>query len=214
MSTQNNTVKNLIKSYGDFQLNIPEWIIPDHGITALSGSSGSGKSSVIRVLLGLDSCPGLEWMLNGQNIASLPIAQRRLGVVFQNYELFPHLTALENIQIACYARKIPAEKMHDKINNWVKKLNLSDCILRETRVLSGGERQRVALARALIGEPQFLFLDEPFTALDVELRAEARQLVKSVLAEQKIPCLLITHDPADLKELAHTTFQIKNGKLV
>lgn len=206
------TIKNLIRDYGDFKVHIPLWEIADQGITALKGPSGSGKSSVIRLLLGLEPCPQLSWEFNDIDIAKLPIEQKRLGIVFQNYELFPHLTAKENIVFAARARKIA--DYEEKINAMALKIKLENILNRKAALLSGGEKQRVALARALIGQPRFLFLDEPFSALDAELRDEARALVRSVIQDFKIPTLLVSHDEADVKSLAHSSVEIRNGQLL
>jgi len=211
-------IKNLTRIYkdagGNFSIEIPEWIIADSGITALCGPSGSGKTSVIRLMLGLDDAPKLEWWWGELNLMSLPIGERRMGVVFQNYDLFPHLTARENILLAAKVRKIPPEVVQNKMAELVGRLQLQNCLDRPAQVLSGGERQRVALARALIGEPRFLFLDEPFSALDAGLRDEARALVKQMLSAYKIPTLMVSHDKEDVRVLADHMVHIQGGRLV
>jgi ABC-type sulfate/molybdate transport systems ATPase subunit len=206
-------IQNLIRSYGDFKIEIPRWEIADSGITALKGPSGSGKTSVIRLLLGLEPCPGLSWVMAGVDIAKLPVDQRRLGVVFQTYEIFGHMSARENLKFAARARKIDTVLADKKIEALIEKLQLSHFIDRQAQLLSGGEKQRVALARALIGEPRFLFLDEPFSALDADLRESARQLVKDIIAETRTPTLLVSHDDADIRALAKDTIFIDHGKL-
>lgn len=207
-------VKNLVHDYGDFKLDIPHWEIADQGVTALWGPSGSGKTSVFRVLTGIESCSDLSWSFKGVDLALLPVQRRNLGVVFQNYELFPHLTAEENILFAAEAKKIPVAEAHALLRRWVSRLNLSSCLDRKARLLSGGERQRVALARALMSRPQMMLLDEPFSALDENLRDEARKLVRDVLVEEDVPALLITHDQRDLAVLATHVQKIHLGKLV
>src|SRR5271165_2213509 len=97
-------VKGLVRDYDGFTLSIPTWEIPDQGITALWGPSGSGKTTAFRLLIGLEPCPGLSWTFAELDIAALPVPQRRLGVVFQTLELFPHMTARENILFAARAR--------------------------------------------------------------------------------------------------------------
>ena len=265
-------VKSLYRDYGSasggltdrFVIDIPEWQIADEGITALWGPSGSGKTSVFRLLLGLEKCASLSWVFKGQDLAQLPTPKRRLGVVFQSYELFSHLSAWRNIQFAAEARgrhrfkktsrEISDKEYRKKLNKWSDKkfdkksdknyrrksdenleeessksvnknadefsvealmhrLNLKDCANTPAKYLSGGEKQRVALARALVGQPQFLFLDEPFSALDAHLKETARQLVKEVISALKIPTLLISHDEADVKSLAHTVVRIEAGRL-
>ena len=205
-------VTGLVKDYEDFQLNIPSMELADEGITVLWGPSGSGKTSVFRNLIGFEECPSLTWSLHGVNICQLPVKARRLGVVLQNYGLFPHMTARQNIKFAADARNISnsSTKMHEL----KKTLQLKSCWDRRVSKLSGGEAQRVALARALIGEPQFLFLDEPFSALDQERKQEARDLVKAVIKARKLPTLLITHDKTDVEQLADHIIRIENGHLI
>jgi sulfate transport system ATP-binding protein/putative spermidine/putrescine transport system ATP-binding protein len=207
-------VRNLHKKYSDFEVSIPEWKLSDVGVTALWGPSGSGKTTVLRILTGLEDCTGWSWEFRGQDLATLSPAKRKLGVVFQSYELFPHLTAEKNILFAAQARKISTDRAQAKLKQLVEILQLSKCLNRRAELLSGGEKQRVALARALMGEPQFLLLDEPFSALDEDLRAEARQLVKAVITKAQIPALLITHDRNDLEVLAENVVEIRDGHLV
>jgi ABC-type sulfate/molybdate transport systems ATPase subunit len=200
------SVENLIKDYGDFKLEIPTWSLPTTGVTALWGPSGSGKTTLFRILIGLEPCAGLCWLWPSANgfidLASLPVGERRLGVVFQNYELFPHMTAAQNIQFAAESRRIQHSEYLRVLATLVEQLRIGGLMDRSARVLSGGEQQRVAIARALIGQPRMLLLDEPFSSLDSDLRSEARQLVKNVIRQQKIPALIITHDKEDLLALA------------
>lgn len=206
-------IKNLVRDYGDFKIDIPQWELMDEGITALKGASGSGKTSVIRLLLGLEACPGLSWKVGEVDIAELPVEKRRLGVVFQSYDLFPHLTARQNIEFAARARQIEKSEAADRLNEMAEKLHLSAILDRKSHILSGGEKQRVALLRALIGRPRFLFLDEPFSALDANLREHARQLVRAIIHDYKIPTLLVSHDDADIQALAQFTVEIEAGRL-
>jgi ABC-type sulfate/molybdate transport systems ATPase subunit len=208
-------VRNLKHEYGDFKIDIPEWEILDRGVTALWGPSGSGKTSVFRLLLGLDQpAAGFTWKFGDLDLADLSTPERRLGVVFQTLELFPHMTARENVWFAAEARGIPRERADKHFLSLVDSLALDAFLDRRAGVLSGGERQRVAIARALIGEPRLLFLDEPFSALDADLRQEARALVKNVIEREGIPTVLITHDPQDLEVLATRVSKIKDGRLV
>lgn len=206
-------VRNLIRQYEGFALNIPEWQIPDHGITALWGPSGSGKTSVFRLLIGLEPCPDLSWQFGEVNLASLPAPERRLGVVFQTLELFPHMTAAENILFAARARRLPQDEAQQKLGELARDLSLQNCLQRKAALLSGGEAQRVALARAVIAQPRFLFLDEPFSSLDAELKVEARAVVREVIDKRQLPTLLITHDEEDLATLAQTVVGIRAGRL-
>lgn len=207
-------VENLHRDYGDFKLDVPRWEILDQGVTVLSGPSGSGKTSLFRILLGLEACPGLRWNFKGEDLATLKTPQRRLGVVFQSLDLFPHMTALGNIEFAAKARGIEKEKFQNKVKELVDVMQMKSFLNRKTSLLSGGEKQRVAIARALVGEPRMLFLDEPFSALDQGLRDESRRLVKEVIDREKIPTLLVTHDPQDVEVLASKISLIRDGKII
>lgn len=207
-------IRHLVRDYGNFQINIPEWKLADQGITALWGPSGSGKTSIFRLLIGLEDCPDLQWIFGKEDLAQLPVPQRRLGVVFQSYDLFPHLTASQNVRFAQEARRIPRTERDDDLDHLKSFLHLNQCWDRQARWLSGGEQQRVAIARALAGRPCFLFLDEPFSALDAGLKAEARELVKKVIGEFKVPTLLITHDQRDVEAMEAEVVKIANGRLV
>ncbi len=206
-------VENLHHDYGDFKLSLPLWEILDTGITVLWGPSGAGKSSILRHLIGFERSPKMRWQYHGVDLAALSIPERRLGVVFQSLELFPHLTALENIEFAARARGIETKNSVRHIELLAETLNLGSFLNRHVQVLSGGERQRVALARALVGEPRILLLDEPFSALDEELREEARQYLKTVVIAKKIPVLLVTHDRRDVEFLADKISILKHGQI-
>jgi sulfate transport system ATP-binding protein/putative spermidine/putrescine transport system ATP-binding protein len=207
-------VENLKKNYDGFELNIPRWEILDQGITALWGASGAGKTSVFRILLGLEECRGYSWKWGKEDLARTPTPKKNLGVVFQSLELFPHMTARENIFFGAKARKIDAAEARERFHEMEQVLSLSPFLDRKTELLSGGEKQRVALARALMTFSRMLLLDEPFSALDESMKAEARVLLKKLLRETQIPALLITHDERDLKELADKITHIKDGHLI
>lgn len=206
-------VENLDRDYGDFRLTIPRWEIPDRGITALSGPSGSGKTTLFRILLGLEACNGWSWNFLNVDLAKLSVPERHLGVVFQSLELFPHLSAANNIRFAGQARRRPKADIEKELGKLAAELQIANVINKKVSRLSGGERQRVAIARAIIGQPRMLLLDEPFSSLDADLRAEARALLKRVVQSRGIPAVLITHDKEDINALADTAVQIRGGKL-
>ncbi|MBV2167444.1 MAG: ATP-binding cassette domain-containing protein [Bdellovibrio sp.] len=207
-------VENLHRDYGDFKLDIDSWEILDEGVTVLWGPSGSGKTSVFRILLGLEPCPGMKWIFQGVDLAKLKTPQRRLGVVFQTLDLFPHMTAEENILFAARARDVNPQKAAARMKELTEVMQMQGFLQRKAAVLSGGEKQRVAIARALVGEPRLLLLDEPFSSLDQELREESRKIVKRVIEIEKIPTLLVTHDQKDVEVLGNKVTTIRQGKLV
>lgn len=206
-------IENLIYKQDDFSIEIPQWEILDQGVTVLSGPSGSGKSTIFKILLGLLPCSGLRWIFNGIDLAQLPVKEKRLGVVFQSYDLFPHLTTRGNLLFAAEARKLTSPETQTLLEQLCSTLRMDTFIDRKVGVCSGGEKQRVALARALIGKPRVLLLDEPFSALDEELKEEARALVKKTIEEFKTPALLVTHDDRDVRAIGDKQFLISNGRL-
>lgn len=210
-------VENLFKHYRPerheqaFELRVDRLEIPEQGSMALMGPSGSGKTSFFRILLGLERADRGTWTFAGQNLFSVPCEKRGLGAVFQSYELFPHMTAKENIFFAAVARRIPRERSNKTFERLVSDLRLSPFLERRTELLSGGEKQRVAIARALMSEPKLLLLDEPFAALDSDLRREARVMVRNVLAQSNCPSLIITHDLDDVSGLDAKIVRISAG---
>ncbi len=206
-------VENLRHDYGDFNLDIPAWEILDQGTTALCGPSGSGKTSIFRVLLGLEKCPSFSWTHKDEDLAKLKAPDRRLGVVFQSFDLFPHMSARENILFAARARKVPNDRTDKRLKELIQVLDMNSFQDRPAALLSGGEKQRTALARAIIGEPRVLLLDEPFSALDPHLRSESRKWVLNLIKTENIPTLLVTHDREDVKALANKVSYIENGRI-
>ncbi len=206
-------IQNLALKFDQFKLEIPELHIPDKGVTAFWGPSGSGKTTLFKTLIGIYQPLGWSWNFKDELLSSMDVGERRLGVVFQNYELFSHLTAAENINLILSSRNQIADQSK-LVETYKIKLNLNNCWQTRAENLSGGEKQRVALLRALICRPRLLLLDEPFSALDPDLRSEARALVKSVLTDLEIPIYLITHDPADVTALAHTIIELQQGRIV
>lgn len=207
-------VEKLIIEYADFSVRIENWELLDSGVSVLWGPSGSGKTSVFRGLLGLETVRECKWIFGGEDLGRLSPGQKNIGVVFQTYDLFPHMTAYTNIQFAAQARKIDSVTFERQLTTIARKLRIEHLLSKKVPLLSGGEQQRVALARAVVGKPRMLFLDEPFSALDEELKQESRELVRDFIKEQNIPVLLITHDKRDVDVLGTKVFEIKSGRLI
>lgn len=206
-------IKNLHYKFDGFELRADSLEIPDSGITVLQGPSGSGKSTFLNILIGLEKPKSWAWTFQGTELSVLPIEDRRLGVVFQTYDLFPHMTAEENVTLVLKARN-PKEQWPElliKLQELTGELGLSKCWNTRAQHLSGGEKQRVALLRAVISNPRLLLLDEPFSALDTENRAEARQVLKAFIERVRVPALVVTHDEEDVKALAQAVFHVKHG---
>ncbi|MCC2678747.1 MAG: ABC-type thiamine transport protein ATP-binding protein [Pseudobdellovibrio sp.] len=207
-------IKNLTYKEGDFSLEVPQLELADSGVTSIQGPSGSGKTTLFNIMTGILPLNGWSWNFKGEDLAKLPVAERRLGVVFQNYELFPHLTAAENVAIVASARNKGIDAaLKEKISHYQKTLQLEKCWNTKAALLSGGEKQRIAFLRAVVSNPRLLLLDEPFSALDEKLRAESREMLRIFLKEVSLPVLLITHDAEDVKALAQYHLNIRDGRL-
>ena len=198
-------IKNINFRLNDFLLKVEEIEIPDQGITVVMGKSGSGKSTLLKVLMGWFNPSGWSWSFKGQDLSKLPAEKRKLGVLFQENDIFHHLTVTQNL---LFAGKIKTE--NDIFKMLVQKLDLKTVQDKRGSELSGGERQRVALANAIITKPNMLLLDEPFNSLDQGLKSGAMELTLGVIDEFKIPAIMVTHDESD-KSVANKVLQIYNG---
>ncbi len=205
-------IKNIDITIQDFSLKIESLEIPDHGITVIQGPSGSGKTTFLRVLMGLIPA-NFEWSFKGENLAKLAPSERRLGVVFQGADLFPHMSVKENILFHARARKIPKTDYTQSLERLLNIAKLQGKAQQNVSTLSGGEMQRVALLRALSGKPRILLLDEPFSALDPELKSEIKDFVKKIVQKEQIPCLMVSHDQKDAEDLADFVILFKDGRV-
>ncbi len=205
-------VEKFHRNFEEFSIDIKDWVLLDQGMTVLWGPSGAGKTSILNGLLGLDPKAQVRWIFKGVDLGSQPPAQKNLGVVFQDFCLFPHMSVEKNILFPVNP-KIHQHWKQD-FEFLVESLEIKSLLKSSVQKISGGEKQRVALARALIYRPQMLLLDEPFSALDESLRAKARKMLKEVCGKIGCPALLITHDREDVKDLAHKVTYIEQGKII
>jgi len=188
------------------------------GITALCGPSGVGKTTLLLAVAGLfqpDSgriTLGERVLFDGETRIDLPPEARRTALMFQSLALFPHLTALQN---AAYGlpRSLPPMAAKQRARDWLERMRVLHVADRKPRTLSGGEAQRVALARALAMEPKALLLDEPFTALDEDLRRDLGNDLRALVSELSIPALLVTHDRTEAARLADRVLRLRAGRV-
>ena len=194
---------------GSFVLDIELEVTPGRTL-ALLGPNGAGKSTALSALTGTVDSLG-EIRIGDRRIDQLPVEQRRIGVVFQDYLLFPHLTVLENVAFGPRALKIP--KPLDAAKTWLDRLGIADLASNRPPHLSGGQQQRVALARALAVSPELVLLDEPLAALDVEVRDAVRSDLAAHLRAIDVPTIVVTHSFEDVVALAQDVVVLENGRV-
>lgn len=174
-------------------------------IVAILGGSGSGKSTLLNIVCGLESPSSGIVILDGQDITGLPCEKRGIGLVFQDYALFPHLNVEKNVGFALKSYKEPI------VGQMLDLVKMSAFKKRYPHELSGGEKQRVAIARSLAAQPKLLLLDEPFSNLDAGLKKSVRQEIKEILLKAKTTAILVTHDVEDAHDLANRIVYLKDG---
>jgi len=208
--------KVVLQRSADFSVDI-ELACPP-GITCVMGPSGSGKSTLLAILAGLQlpdrgrvAIGDEVWVDRGQGI-EVPVHKRRLSYVFQGLALFPHMTALANVKYGMH--HVPRPDREATAMSLLKRVGAAHLAHRRPRTFSGGEAQRVALARALARSPQLVLLDEPFSALDRDLRKQLTELVRELIAEAKVPLVHVTHSVAEARLLADRVIRIDGGRVV
>lgn len=189
-------------------------------VVALLGPNGAGKTTLLRAIAGLVPIASGRIQLDGHVLEDaatgvyVPTERRPIGVVFQDYLLFPHLSVVENVAFGLRSRGTPSREANEKAAGWLDRVGLSGYAKAKPDALSGGQRQRVALARALAPDPRLLLLDEPLAALDVTTRADVRRDLKRHLASFPGLRLVVTHDPLEAASLADRLVVMENGGLV
>lgn len=190
---------------------------PTGELVALLGPSGCGKTTLLRIIAGLEQADSGRIILNGTDASEIHVRERHVGFVFQHYALFRHMTIFENIAFGLRVkpRKIrpDAATIQKKVMNLLELVQLGHIADRYPRQLSGGQRQRVALARALAVEPQVLLLDEPFGALDAQVRKELRRWLRQLHDELHVTSLFVTHDQEEALEVADRVVLMNAGKI-
>jgi ABC-type Fe3+/spermidine/putrescine transport system ATPase subunit len=182
-------------------------------IVALLGQSGSGKSTLLSLVAGLQApLAGSVWF-GGQDITQWPPERRRFALMFQDFALFPHLNVLDNVAFGLLEQRQDKRQARAQAQAMLDLFGLSAQAQQKTWQLSGGEQQRVALARALVTHPRALLLDEPFSALDADLRTSLRDEFRTRIQGAGMPTLLVTHDASEARAMAHRAVRLVNGRL-
>jgi sulfate transport system ATP-binding protein len=206
---------DLVKRYaGEAVVDHVSLEVEDGEFFVLLGESGSGKSTILRMIAGLASPDEGRIVLHGRDVTDLPPQERNTGFVFQNYSLFRHMTVAENVEFSLRVRKVPRAERAAKRDDLLALVGLAGFARRYPRQLSGGQQQRVAVARALAFSPSVLLLDEPFGALDVKIRGQLRRALRKIQKSLKISTILVTHDQEEAFELADRIGVIERGNLL
>jgi sulfate transport system ATP-binding protein len=207
-------VRNVSKSFGDFHALVDVSVDIEPGqLTAVLGPSGGGKSTLLRIIAGLETADRGQVLIDGVDVTHVPARQRGIGFVFQHYAAFTHMTVWDNVAFGLKIAKTPKPKIKARVAELLELVHLDGLASRFPSELSGGQRQRMALARALAVEPGLLLLDEPFGALDVKVRQELRDWLRRLHDEVHTTTIFVTHDQEEAMEIADQIIVINHGRV-
>ncbi len=208
-------VKNITKKYGKrLVLEDISFDVYKGEFLSLLGPSGCGKTTILRILIGLDTPSSGKIIKNGEDITYLPCKKRNIGIVFQNYSLFPNMNVYENISYALEARKLPKEEIDLKVKEIVETVGLTEHIYKKPRNLSGGQQQRVAIARTLVLNPDIILFDEPMSALDAEIKLILRKELKEIQKKMGITMIYVTHDQEEAFAMSDRIMVLNDSKIM
>ena len=208
-------IKNAIKRYGDFQaVNGISLNIAQGEFFTLLGPSGCGKTTLLRMIAGFNTVDGGEICFDDRVINTVPAHKRDIGMVFQNYAIFPHLNVTENVAYGLKARKVPASEIGPRVQKALQMVQIDHLATRKPNELSGGQQQRVALARAFVIEPGVLLMDEPLSNLDAKLRVQMRTTIKKLQRDLGITTVYVTHDQEEALAISDRIAVMKEGNIM
>ena len=208
-------IKNAVKKYGDFTaVNGISLNIEQGEFFTLLGPSGCGKTTLLRMIAGFNTVDGGEICFDEQVINTLPAHKRDIGMVFQNYAIFPHLNVADNVAYGLKARKVPKEQIVPRVDEALKMVQIDQLKTRQPNELSGGQQQRVALARAFVIEPGVLLMDEPLSNLDAKLRVQMRTTIKKLQRRLGITTIYVTHDQEEALAISDRIAVMNQGNIM
>ena len=206
-------VRDLVVRRGDFTLTVDELHINPREVFAILGSTGSGKTVLMESIAGAYSANAGSILLDGKNVNGLPIQHRHLGILYQDYALFPHMTVYDNIAYGLKRAKADRKSIDSRVGDMLGLFGIEHIANRHPGVISGGEAQRTALARALVLQPEILILDEPFSALDPTTKQQMYAMLRNVHARFDCTIVFVTHDFNEAQTLADRVGIILDGSL-
>ena len=187
--------------------------IPDNELVVLVGPSGCGKSTTLRMIAGLEEVTSGDVLIGGEVVNDLPPKDRDIAMVFQNYALYPHMTAFENMSFGLKLRKVAKDEIKRRVDEAARILDITELLERKPKALSGGQRQRVAMGRAIVRNPKVFLFDEPLSNLDAKLRVQMRIEIKRVHQMVKTTTVYVTHDQVEAMTLADRVVVMNNGSI-
>ncbi|MCC6832159.1 MAG: ABC transporter ATP-binding protein [Thermoleophilia bacterium] len=207
-------VEALRKRFGEVTaVDDIDLVIADGGITVLVGPSGCGKTTTLRMIAGLEDVTGGRILIGERDVTSAEPKDRDLAMVFQNYALYPHMTAFQNMAFALKARDTPHDEIRDRVMHAAELLGITDLLERRPKALSGGQQQRVAIGRAIVRQPAAFLFDEPLSNLDAKLRVEMRTEILKLQKELNATILYVTHDQEEAMTLADEMVVMRAGAI-
>lgn len=208
-------INNLEKSFGKFTaLKIDKLVIDENKYVVILGPSGSGKTTLLRILAGLEYQDTGKIIISGKDVSNVPAWKRDIGLVFQNYALYPHLNVFQNIAMPLNVQRYKDDYIEEKVNNLLKIMELETQRDKFPKQLSGGQQQRVALARALIKNPKILLMDEPLSNLDTRVRIDLREYLKETQRNLGITTIHVTHDQEEAMAIGDQIIVLNNSKII
>ena len=208
------SIRNVSKQFGTFQaLDDVSLEVPTGSLVALLGPSGSGKSTLLRIIAGLEKPDGGAVHIAEEDVTGTAPQERGIGFVFQHYAAFKHMTVYDNVAFGLKIRKRPKDEVEQRVHELLELVQLEGFSRRYPAQLSGGQRQRMGLARALAVDPKVLLLDEPFGALDAQVRKELRVWLRRLHDETHTTTVIVTHDQEEAMEVAETVAVMNRGRI-
>ncbi len=205
-------LNGITKRFGSFTaVNTFSVTLEDGEMICLLGPSGCGKSTILNMLSGIIPVSDGEIWFDDDNVTKWPPEERGIGLVFQNYALYPHMTVLENICFPLEIKKVPKQERIERAMAMARLVHVDQMLSRRPKELSGGQQQRVAIARALVKEPRLLLLDEPLSNLDARLRLEMREEIRRIQLETKVTAIFVTHDQEEAMSISDHIVLMKDG---